>query len=284
MSQHLKVSRLIAESLTSMTTLTAIIQLGNLSSRASTGSQPGVTPTGAEEAARNLPQYRHGRSNEEDSRLDGWVVMHLHVNLSNHPQLFTQINGRMYIGFDSIQVFHAQGWSQLTILSSSGIPLGPTPTNIASFRADGNDQTFNARQAFYCETDANSVNGVIYLGRPITDTSDPFWQAFDIWAQRLHRLGYTGTLDILPFRSQPSLLQNGELDPQNPGSWQPPLSGSAPGGTSPEFNNYNPYSVSFTLSDLERTTSIRHFHRANLVSDQAHGWNRGADNEVWIIV
>lgn len=78
------------------------------------GSWPGEIPSASEEAARNLPQFRHDRSNEQDSRLDRWVVMHLHVNDPTHPELFTQNNGRTYIGFDSIQVSMLKGGQYLS--------------------------------------------------------------------------------------------------------------------------------------------------------------------------
>ena len=121
---------------------------------------------------------------------------------------------------------------------------------MASFRADGNDATgLNARQGFWCERDGdgNAINGVIYLGLPLANAGDTFWQEFDTWAQNLHTLGYTGTRGLLPFLSQPGRLQNGELDPSDPGFWQPPRRGNSPGGQAEDFNFYNPYSVSFTI-------------------------------------
>jgi chitinase len=87
------------------------------------GPQPGTVPGALEEVARNLPQYRHDRSHEQDSRLDRWVVMHLHVNDPVHPELFIQNNGRTYIGFDNIQVFHAQGWSVPLRLNDPQMPV-----------------------------------------------------------------------------------------------------------------------------------------------------------------
>ncbi|KAF2018022.1 glycoside hydrolase family 18 protein [Aaosphaeria arxii CBS 175.79] len=70
------------------------------------GPTPGTTPTDV-----RFNRYRDTTTNRRGP--DNWVMIHVHVD-ANHPNLFRNIDGNVFIGTPSVRMYHAQtaSWPQ----------------------------------------------------------------------------------------------------------------------------------------------------------------------------
>ncbi|KAH6608262.1 chitinase (class v) [Trichoderma cornu-damae] len=172
-------------------------------------------------------QYRDMRQRNSEWGTDRWVVFHMHIDPED-PNWLWRHDGHTYMGIPGFRVFHAQE---------------PRRLATGAWRVDSRQTgPYTARTGWECA----EGDGYWYIGSPDVVEGE-FLELMQEWGEWLYAEGYVSTLGLRLIVNPPG-LENGDIDPSNPGDLvEPSGSSSAAGGLDPYELNWLVYGGAYNF-------------------------------------